>query len=830
MRLFADPHRCPDCGAVLPADGPVCPRCHLDLTGPDGQELFATLSHADVLLARLRARSTAPSPVGQPGAAERPHRRLPAASVPKILLALGALCLLVAALVFLAVSWSEMGVGGRTATLVAFTVAAWGLAAWAARRALRGTAEALGTVALGLTTLDAVGARDAGWLGAPTAATFAVGLGLLLVVVGDGAAVLLRRTPAGGFTFGELGAVLGSAILSYGLVDGDWGDGAGRALVAVLVVGGLALLTARLAPLRVAAVGTWLVAVADWVVLLGAGLERVGSDPSAASVWLRLDGWGLLAAAAVGGALAASRPVDVRLRVAGLAAATFSLATFATVPAYDETGTTLTLAVLGTVAVAVVATALAPRPWATAGLAASLPGSLYLGVQLLVLGVLAVGRYVEVAATAWGGTAGGRLDALPVEPDRAAAWTVPLLVGALVGVAWSVARLASYGRSLSPRAALLTGGLAAALALALALLLSPVPVWAVLLVLLATGAGAVGVALAPRGGAPTEVGPAALPAGAVVLAVALPLSWYDAWLTLGAVGVALLAAVAARLRSRTDWSTRVAGAAVAPLAAGATWTGGELVGGQRPWVGLVALLVLAALALAPMALGRLPGGRRSTTELELGSAAAALGIAAAGLDAATGATVADWTAVYLTVGGTAAALQALLREDRRPVGWLGGALLAAATWVRLADLGVEAPEPYTLPAAVALLVTGGVRLLNRSGSSSLRALTPGLTLALVPSLLWAIEEPLSLRALLLGVGCLGLVVAGLRLRWSAPLLHGAVVGAALVVREAGPYVGGSVPRWALIGMAGALLVVLGTTWEQRIADARTLSGYLRGLR
>ena len=41
--------------------------------------------------------------------------------MPKILLALGAGCLLVAALLFLAVTWSVLGVGGRTATLVGFT-------------------------------------------------------------------------------------------------------------------------------------------------------------------------------------------------------------------------------------------------------------------------------------------------------------------------------------------------------------------------------------------------------------------------------------------------------------------------------------------------------------------------------------------------------------------------------------------------------------------------------------------------------------------------------------------------------------------------------------
>ena len=80
------------------------------------------------------------------------------------------------------------------------------------------------------------------------------------------------------------------------------------------------------------------------------------------------------------------------------------------------------------------------------------------------------------------------------------------------------------------------------------------------------------------------------------------------------------------------------------------------------------------------------------------------------------------------------------------------------------------------------------------------------------------------------VVCLGLVVAGLRLRWTAPLLFGSVVGAAIVLRSAAPYIGEAVPRWATIGTAGVLLVALGITWEVRVREARMLVGYARELR
>jgi len=101
---------------------------------------------------------------------------------------------------------------------------------------------------------------------------------------------------------------------------------------------------------------------------------------------------------------------------------------------------------------------------------------------------------------------------------------------------------------------------------------------------------------------------------------------------------------------------------------------------------------------------------------------------------------------------------------------------------------------------------------------------------LVPSLLWSVEDPFTPRALVLGIACLGLVVAGVHGRWSAPIAYGAAVGLVLVLREAAPYVGSSVPRWSLIGAAGALLIGLGVTWERRMQDAHAVVGYVRRLR
>src|SRR3954471_18575077 len=208
MSRYADPRRCPDCaGAIDPGTSP-CPSCGLLLTGENAHRLFTTLTAADELLVALRAESVplaapaalslgataGPTTAGRAGRRAPRRRGLSAASVPQILLTLGAGCLLVAALVFLAVTWSVLGVGGRTAVLVACTVLAAAATRWMAGRALRAAAESLGLVALGLLALDVLGANSAGWFGDLSQPGLLLVLGGILALAGTAAAVAVRAS------------------------------------------------------------------------------------------------------------------------------------------------------------------------------------------------------------------------------------------------------------------------------------------------------------------------------------------------------------------------------------------------------------------------------------------------------------------------------------------------------------------------------------------------------------------------------------------------------------------------------------------------------------
>ena len=708
-----------------------------------------------------------------------------------------------AAAVFLAVTWSVMGVGGRTLTLLALTATAGALTAWAARADLRGAVEALGLVTLGLFSFDLLGARDAGWLGDPSTSTFLTVLGLVVYAAATGATYALRRSPVRGFTSGEVVAVLGALVAGAGLAGTDSSSDALPMLLAVLATAALSALPAMLR--RRADGQGWLVELVGaaaattlfWVALVMVGLDSITPDGTFRSVWLELDGWPLVVAGLLALAVAALSPAPLPLRLSAANLGVVVLVAVAVVPAFDGSTTAPALALAAT-AVALAAIAVVARtPWGLSTMAGTLGAGAGLALVLAMLVTTAVARGAQVSGEWWDASVGLRLPELPSEPDVGAPWLVPVLVAALLVSAGGVLHLAVTDTAAHIRVRRwlpLTAVVVAVLTLIATLMLYPTPLWVVLALLLALAAGLTAYSLRAE-----HTAAAAL--SGVVLLTALVLSAAAEVLTLVAALVALLVCGAHHLLSRRRTLTEAAGAGVAGSAALLSWTIGALADAPGTWTALSGLLVLAALGVgrgySPEGAVRAPG----RTGLETGALLAALPLSAAAL-APYDVDEPLWTAVYLTVAGAAVSLAALLHRDRRQAGWLGGVLLVLASWVRLGDLGVEEPEAYTLPAALALLVVGLVQLRREPALSTFRALGAGLGLALVPSLLWALAEPVSLRALLLGAAALALVLAGALRRWAAPLVAGSVVGVLLVVRESAPWIGEAVPRWALIGVRG----------------------------
>lgn len=269
------------------------------------------------------------------------------------------------------------------------------------------------------------------------------------------------------------------------------------------------------------------------------------------------------------------------------------------------------------------------------------------------------------------------------------------------------------------------------------------------------------------------------------------------------------------------WRGQAAWAAPAAVLAGAVClvSGGLAAGLPQAWSAAPVLAVTAVAVVAGALL------RRTWESLEVAFTVAAVGAAFVAV-ADAGST---GLAAHLAVVGALAAGHGAAHPDRRPFAWAGSVLLAGSTWVRLADADVTVVEAYTLPSALALVVLGAWRLRTDQSLTSQRALGTGLVLATVPSLPQVWVDPVSLRALLVGLGCLVLVLAGAGRHLAAPLLVGAAAGTVVALAEVWPVIG-SGPQWVPLTAAGVLLLVCGATWEARLRDLRRAGAYLTALR
>ncbi|MEP9364151.1 hypothetical protein ABLE68_14385 [Nocardioides sp. CN2-186] len=786
---YSNPFLCPDCGSRLPVQVADCPACGLVLRSPLASQLLQTLRYADDLLIQLRAESVAqvappPAMPSYPAPARRPAERrgLSALSIPRILLGLGALCLLVAAVIFLAVAWTWLGIGGRTAVLVGLTVVSGGLGVWLAGRGLRVAGETLTTVSLGLLTLDVVGADNAGWLGDLDNAALVATVGGAVLVA---ALALSDRTL---LVAPQLLAALALSVVGLGVLAATESVTVVIALVVLAhagLVAGAGFRRLRVLPIA-AGVGT----AAWWVLLALWGVGTASDHLSLHSLWV--DGHGvalLIASLMLLVPVPFTRVQTLVSRGLAAGAATMLTAT-AALPALDEganaVGWVALAALVGWTAVAIAT----PPTWRVVPRAPMVLAALPVFLLTVTLALQATVNAIGVHA-AFSQDAGVRLG------DPVTTASPALLVLGVAGLLLAVV-------SVLPRPAALPAPVApTALALAAigAVALHPVPAWGVVTALVLLGSVLV---VALRGVWAT--------AGVAIVALAVPVALSSDVLTVVATTVLVALTAVITVRGRLE------GGALLPLAiTGLLWSGAAAAGVGVDYRALPVVLVLGVLAIAVPRL-----------EIEVAAGLAALVCSCVAVSAA-GTSSSVSLAFHLTLAGVLVTASALAHPGRRELGWLGGLLLVLATWVRLADIGVSAPEAYTLPSAIALLLVGLQRLHNDPDASTGRALTPGLLLATVPSLLWVLVDPISVRSVVLGAACLTLVLVGSALRWNAPLLVGAVVGTLLVLRELTPYAL-QTPQWALIGVAGTLLTVVGVTWESRLRELRQAASYVERLR
>ncbi|MCW2715525.1 MAG: hypothetical protein JWN88_2572, partial [Frankiales bacterium] len=789
--LLPDASRCPDCRAPLAVPGSgratACPRCGLPLTNRWALRLWdvdtellrlharreALLVERTGLLTALRSLGTgdlaplpedgvptqAPHPAGPvppPSTVPQPRAEWTPKRVQNLLLGLGGLLLAIAALVFTAVTYDRLGAGGRATVLVVLTLLAATAAPTVLARGLSATAETAGAVALVLAGLDAYGLRTLGLGTDADPVTYtAVSAGVLAVA----ALVYARFVPLR--TARRAGVVLSQLAVLLLVV--SWGpeQGAAAVVLAVLAAADLAVLAALRGRSLPNDVRTTLAVCAGIVTVLGVllAVDAAGGRSAVSGAFALL----ALAAVMVAAALLVHDPV---LRAALTSAPVLLLAVAAWGLTQREISTTsepLVPAAAGLVA-ALVATRL-PRAWRTGpalGAALAAAASLAWVAEQVVTGVLLP---VTWLVDPWSRSAVGARGVLGPE----ATWEGTLVTTLVL----AVAALTTFTCGLALRRLRVAVGPAGALAAATAVLLplgldTSFPVALGLLLSVAVALEVAGLALQTRHRA---AGPALVGAGTAVVLLTCCWATADRTATLVVLPLAtvLLAGLGAgrRLPAPAVLPVTALAGGLGSAALGAVGAAGDLTADQ---VGGLLLISAAALACVAALLSRT--GDRTGSDGRTGAELAGLVTACAAASLA----VPDpgWLSWVLAAAGLIGLATALL-PDRRRAAVAAGLLLSASSWVRLADAGVTAPEPYVLPLAAFALALGHLRRRADPSTPSFAAYGAGLSVLLLPSLLASFDDESPARALLLGLAALVVLLAGARHRLQAPLAIGAGV-------------------------------------------------------
>jgi hypothetical protein len=803
---FFTPHLCPNCGTPITGAVSRCAGCGLLLTTPTASRLAEQLAAADQTMAQLRFESQAaahqttahqttahqaaaqqaaaqqaaaqqrgewqsiapeatvgPGQVGGAGAfpgypapaAVAGSRRWPAASGSAIVLGLGGLCLLVAVIIFLSVSWGTLSLGAKAAVLAAVTAVFAIAAAAVTRRGLRGSAETLWASTLLNLTLDVWAIRRvdlAGW-GSVDSRTFAAAGAVAVGALALGSTVASWRS-ALGRPLVSTQLILGGAAY-VGLLCAIARTGAPAWLqLGVAVIGMTALvISARTAGLPITVWVCGLAALVSWLALVGLGLlDEVTSGRFVPRLW---DGQANeLPAAIVLALCAAGVPAVLRVGLMRLAAAVAGLGLAAWTAwligaHYISAVSTLAGVLLGMALLSLVRHPL----WSRAVLLV-LGGAGGVSVLALLRAALAgISASTDLGRPIWQRRP---MDALldAGQPVIAVLPTLALLAAATAAALLVRPLLKDWTHRWSAPAERWITGVAGPAAFAIWLNVHPSLLVATLGWLLLTVAGAL-------------------------------LAWRDVWI-LAIPGLLLVLALITALASEPT--------TVLAFAAGAS----------------------AALAAGRSVARDVPALRQAC---ELAAVAQLFVLIAAGFSLST---PAQWTPAVAGLLGCAAVLGVVAARSpiRRWWFWLAVSAVIVAGWIEAGVHSVHAPELYSTPVGLLALIFGMQVARRQPTSPSWLVFGPGLLILTVPLVAPALREPLSWRALALGVIALLSLLAGSRFKLQAPLVIGAAELALLVLTELSPYAL-ALPRWVVIGTVGVLLLTLGVTWESRLADLRS---------
>jgi len=300
------------------------------------------------------------------------------------------------------------------------------------------------------------------------------------------------------------------------------------------------------------------------------------------------------------------------------------------------------------------------------------------------------------------------------------------------------------------------------------------------------------------------------------------------------------------------WGVTIIGSGVGLIAATAT-RALVLASESRSWLpeldswllGAVAVIALASFGLAASSFTREPANARwaATSETLLGAAIVLLFVVETVVLLLAGSSGRALDSIRIVALVTLGAVLLLLsaRQSRPPLthrlSYLGFA--AASVVAVIAMLGglITPLEWVSAPLGFALLIHGGIQMLRDPAVRSFSALSAGLAVTLIPSLLATFLDTDSAatpwRILAVGVAAVLAIVAGSWLKLQAPLIFGSAVA---LIHAAHTFAPALVTLyqltdwwvWAVVG--GAIVLFLGITLERRIRDLKVLNSRFSSLR
>lgn len=814
---FADPHVCPSCKGSI--DGEIrCPDCHLNLSSPASRRLWQTLLQADSLLLEARRESSAtvvqdspqgtlpplpvPGPRIQAGSAAPAHRW----STGSIILGLGALCLLVAAVVFITVSWDVLGATGRTLVLLVITTAMAFAASWSTHARLRASSEALWTVFFGLVAIDFFAARAYGLLGLDSFSDeqSALVFGILAAVLGGAIALGSRKTLT--VMAPSIAAGLAVWTASFALVatlDGAffWRGFAGLALAASLTE-----IARRLSLTLV----PWISAAATlalYVLAAGGAIDELASSPHLGDLAGHGHGIPMIVMIVVTAAVGLASPLLTLPAATLVTLGAGSLVFAPSEAASPHEGGFLA----GSILLIVLSVALirGTHDWVRGARIAA--AAIFVALALASMGWF--GNALDSVGRSNGGDTGNswssrlaNTEALP-----GPGWLAIVAIGALAtavfaGLRWPEFRATAKSMVVLPP-------IVAGMGVVVGVIAYEPPVFLAALTVLVFGLATL---VLVRNDHEAWLGVAiiviVIPAG---MTLASPSMTLVVWLAVAAT-LAVIAGIFTPV-----WARRVSAFGTAALFIGVAALAADLASLSDLPVRIVAVVAsLLALTLAYLLLRDFVGRR----EIEVAAGLAIVVILLSGAEMTLGA-----QSLVFTVAGAPLVVLGLFVHDRDRLRYVGSVALGVAWVMRLLASDIDTIEAYTAPFAVVLIGAGFLAMHGNPQLLTAIALTPGLTLALLPSIPQALSEPTGLRALLLGLG--GLIALGLGVwrQWQMPFVYGSVVVTLLAVWNVGPLANG-LPRWILIATAGVILVGSGITWENRVGNAKSVARYVENLR